>query len=151
MGEKAPVTCGRRRRAGAGDPWATTARYRYADRPLPGSSAKNQSSAIDFGRRRSISAVGGRLKKKSTIGDRFEREIDRRRSIEEEKGKKKRKRKKKEKKEYLARAPSLPACRRRPRVAYAPSPPADRPRPWPLFLPREETERLPARGERSRR
>ncbi|RWW19063.1 hypothetical protein GW17_00016911 [Ensete ventricosum] len=52
------------------------------------------------------------------------KEIDRRRSIEEEKGKKKRKRKKEEEgnKEYLARL-----------------------RPRPLFLPREETERLPAR------
>ncbi|RWW02304.1 hypothetical protein GW17_00034616, partial [Ensete ventricosum] len=50
----------------------------------------------------------------------IEREIDRRRSIEEEKGKKKRKRKKKEegKKEYLARAPSSPACRHRPRIAH---------------------------------
>ncbi|RWW04051.1 hypothetical protein GW17_00032747, partial [Ensete ventricosum] len=68
----------------------------------------------------------------------IEREIDRQRSIEEEKGKKKRKRRKKEeeKKEYLARVPSLPAGRSRP---------------WLLFLPREETERIPARGERSRR
>ncbi|RZR80786.1 hypothetical protein BHM03_00006874 [Ensete ventricosum] len=77
--------------------------YRYVDRPLPGDSVKNQPSAINFGRRRPI-----------------EREIDRRRSIEEEKGKKKRKRKKKEegKKEYLARAPSSPACRHRPRIAH---------------------------------
>ncbi|RZR99163.1 hypothetical protein BHM03_00028663 [Ensete ventricosum] len=79
--------------------------YRYADRPLPGGSVKNRPSAVDFGRRRPI-----------------EEEIDRRRSIEEEKGKKKRKRKKEKeegKKEYLARAPSLPACCRRPRVACA--------------------------------
>ncbi|RWW40676.1 hypothetical protein BHE74_00053887, partial [Ensete ventricosum] len=49
----------------------------------------------------------------------IESEIDRRRSIEEEKGKKKRKRKKKQegKKEYLARASSSSACRRRPVVA----------------------------------
>ncbi|RRT53144.1 hypothetical protein B296_00050008 [Ensete ventricosum] len=62
----------------------------------------------------------------------IEEEIDRRRSIKEEKGKKKRKRGKKEeeKKEYLVRAPSPPAA---------------------VFLPREETERLPTRGERSRR
>ncbi|RZS21671.1 hypothetical protein BHM03_00054341, partial [Ensete ventricosum] len=108
--------------------------YRYADRPLPGGSVKNRSSAVYFGRRRPI-----------------EEEIDRRQSIEEEKGKKKRKRKKKEegKKEYLARAPSSPACRRRLWVACAPSPPAGCL--LPLFLPREEMERLPARGERSRR
>ncbi|RWW27802.1 hypothetical protein GW17_00007754 [Ensete ventricosum] len=91
---------------------------------------------VDFGRRRPI-----------------EEEIDRRRSIEEEKGKKKKKRKKKKegKKEYLARTSSSPACCRRPRVACALSPPAGRLRPRPLFLPREERERLPARGERSRR
>ncbi|RWV96110.1 hypothetical protein GW17_00041204, partial [Ensete ventricosum] len=83
----------------------------------------------------------------------IEREIDRRRSIKEEKGKKKRKRRKKEveKKEYLARAPSSPACRHRPRVAYASSSPAGRLRPRPLFLPLEETKRLPTWGERSRR
>ncbi|RWV94129.1 hypothetical protein GW17_00043369 [Ensete ventricosum] len=45
--------------------------YRYADRPLPGGSAKIRPSAIDFGRRRSISAGDGRLKKKSTIGGRL--------------------------------------------------------------------------------
>ncbi|RZR99516.1 hypothetical protein BHM03_00029078 [Ensete ventricosum] len=56
----------------------------------------------------------------------IERVIDHRRSIEEEKGKKKRKRKKKEegKKEYLTRAPSSLACRRRPRIACVSSPPA---------------------------
>ncbi|RWV78851.1 hypothetical protein GW17_00060107, partial [Ensete ventricosum] len=48
----------------------------------------------------------------------IEREIDHRRSIEEDKGKKRKRTKKKEgKKEYLARAPSSPACRRRPQVA----------------------------------
>ncbi|RZS15314.1 hypothetical protein BHM03_00047132, partial [Ensete ventricosum] len=62
----------------------------------------------------------------------IEEEIDCRQSIEEEKGKKKRKRKKKK--------------RRRKNTS-----PARRPRPRPLFLPREETERLPARGDRSRR
>ncbi|RZR80120.1 hypothetical protein BHM03_00006047, partial [Ensete ventricosum] len=38
--------------------------YRYADRPLPGSTTK-----ID--RRRSISAIGGRLREKSIVGDQF--------------------------------------------------------------------------------
>ncbi|RWW82304.1 hypothetical protein BHE74_00009241 [Ensete ventricosum] len=75
--------------------------YRYTDRPLPGGSVKNRPSAIDFGRRWPI-----------------KEEIERRRSIKEEKGKKKRKRKRKEegKKEYLARAPSSPPYRHRPRV-----------------------------------
>ncbi|RWV81033.1 hypothetical protein GW17_00057587, partial [Ensete ventricosum] len=62
-------------------------------------------------RRQSISAVGRPI----------EEEIDHRRSIEEEKGKKKRKRRKKEeeKKEYLARAPSLPTGRPRPRSLFS--------------------------------
>ncbi|RWW47942.1 hypothetical protein BHE74_00046032, partial [Ensete ventricosum] len=89
--------------------------------------------------RRSISTVSNRLKREIDYRRTIEREIDRQQSIEEEKGKKKRKRiKKKEgKKEYLARAPSSPACRRRPR-------------PRPLFLPRKETKRLPPRGEKDR-
>ncbi|RWW23435.1 hypothetical protein GW17_00012314 [Ensete ventricosum] len=90
-------------------------------------------------RRRSISAVGGRLKG----------EIDCRRSIEREKGRKKRKKKKKKRKEekkntyrpraVLARASSPLARRRRTRVASTcvPSPPAG--------------ALSPARGERSRR
>ncbi|RWW71832.1 hypothetical protein BHE74_00020402 [Ensete ventricosum] len=84
---------------------------------------------------RSISAVGGRLKKKSTIGNRLREKSTVGGRLRKKKGKKKRKRRKKEeeKKEYLARAPLPPTSR-----------------PWPLFLPREETERLPARGERSR-
>ncbi|RWW17306.1 hypothetical protein GW17_00018771 [Ensete ventricosum] len=72
--------------------------YRYADRPLPGGSVKNRPSTVDFGRRRSI-----------------EREIDRRRSIEEEKGKEKRKRKKKKR----GRKNTSPARRPRPPVVVA--------------------------------
>ncbi|RWW34965.1 hypothetical protein GW17_00000237 [Ensete ventricosum] len=83
-------------------------------------------SKID--RRRSISAVDDRLKKKSTVGGRLRKKRE-----EEEK-----KKKEEGKKEYLARAPSSPACRRRPR-------------PRPLLLPRKETEHLPTRGDRSRR
>ncbi|RRT78384.1 hypothetical protein B296_00024621 [Ensete ventricosum] len=67
--------------------------------------------------------------------------IDRRRSLEGEKGKKKKRKrgKKKEdekKKEYLA--PSSPTCRRRPhlRVAHEPSPPS-----LAIFLPRGEKDR----------
>ncbi|RWV84658.1 hypothetical protein GW17_00053610, partial [Ensete ventricosum] len=68
------------------------------------------------------------------------------------------------KKEYLAHLPSLPvgplravaasgspARHHRQRVACARSSPTGRPRPRPLFLPCEETEHLPARGDRSRR
>ncbi|RWV79398.1 hypothetical protein GW17_00059474 [Ensete ventricosum] len=74
---------------------------RYADRPLPGGTAK-------IGRRQSISAVCGRFKEKSTVGGRLRKKKERRRrgkeeeeeeeekylaprSIEEEKGKKKKK------------------------------------------------------------
>ncbi|RWW88517.1 hypothetical protein BHE74_00002599 [Ensete ventricosum] len=82
--------------------------YRYANRPLLGGSVKNRPSTVDFGRRRPI-----------------EEEIDRRRSIEREidgrlrKKKGRRGNEKKEgKKEYLARTPSSPACRRRSWVAH---------------------------------
>ncbi|RWV89361.1 hypothetical protein GW17_00048491 [Ensete ventricosum] len=104
---------------------------------------------------RSISTVDDRLKKKSTVGGRL-REIDHRRSIEEEKGKKR----KREKKKKRGRKNTSPAHRPRPptvtargclhAVAGRGSPARDH-RPQPLFLPREETERLPARGDRSRR
>ncbi|RWW87750.1 hypothetical protein BHE74_00003401 [Ensete ventricosum] len=93
--------------------------YRYADRLLPGGSAKNRPSTVDFDRRRPIEEE---IDRRQSI----EREIDRRRLIEEEKGKKKRKRRKKKRR--------IPRLRR-----------------GSLFLPREETECLPLRGERSRR
>ncbi|RWW44356.1 hypothetical protein BHE74_00049883, partial [Ensete ventricosum] len=97
----------------------------------------------------------GRFRQKSTVDGRL-REIDCRRSIEEEKGKNKRKRKKKKrgsKNTSLARRPHPPAVAARHRLlAIAPrGSPACGHRPRPLFLPREETERLPARGDRSRR
>ncbi|RWW41273.1 hypothetical protein BHE74_00053266 [Ensete ventricosum] len=119
-------------------------------------------TAVEFGRRqpieeeidrqRSISTVDSRLKKKSTVSSRLREKStvdDRLReksTIDDRLRKKKGRRrgKRKEKKEYLARAPSLPTCRRSQWVACVPSPPAGRPRPRPLFLPREETERLPA-------
>ncbi|RWW16883.1 hypothetical protein GW17_00019210 [Ensete ventricosum] len=62
------------------------------------------------------SIVGGRLKKESTVGGR---------------SRKKKGRRGKEKKKKRGRKNTSPACRCRP---------------LPLFLPREETERLPARG-----
>ncbi|RRT74287.1 hypothetical protein B296_00021136, partial [Ensete ventricosum] len=82
---------------------------------------KNQLSAVDFNCRRSI-----------------EGEIDRRRSIEGEKGKKKKKKKKRRgEEEPTFHVTSSPAHRRRPR-------------PRAIFLPREEMKRLLAWGERSR-
>ncbi|RWV91809.1 hypothetical protein GW17_00045869 [Ensete ventricosum] len=79
------------------------------------------------------STVDGRLSEKLTVGGRLRKKKGRRRG----KGKKK----KEGKKEYLASAV----------LARLPSPLVGRPRPRPLFLPREETERLPVRGDRSRR
>ncbi|RWV92435.1 hypothetical protein GW17_00045194, partial [Ensete ventricosum] len=72
---------------------------------------------IDY--RRSISAVGGRLRGEIDRRRSIEGEIDRRRSIEREKGRKKKKRKKKKKKKrrekntVAAREPSPAPARRR--------------------------------------
>ncbi|RWW31059.1 hypothetical protein GW17_00004327 [Ensete ventricosum] len=92
-----------------------------------------------------------RFRQKSIVGGRFrwsiEGEIDRRRSIEGEKGKKEKRTKRKE--EYLfprailVGASSLLAGRQCSRVIAAHGSRA-------LFQPREETERLPAQGERLR-
>ncbi|RWW27341.1 hypothetical protein BHE74_00019543 [Ensete ventricosum] len=79
------------------------------------------------GRFRQKSTVGDRLSEKSTIGGRLRKKRGRRRGKEK---------KKKRGRKNTSPAPSSPACRRCPR---------------PLFLPREETKRLPARGDRSRR
>ncbi|RZR94754.1 hypothetical protein BHM03_00023532 [Ensete ventricosum] len=88
--------------------------YLYADRLLPGGTAKNRSSTVDFNRRQSI-----------------EGEIDRRRSIEGEKGKKKKKKKRKRRKKrrrgeeeripraVLARLPSPPVGRQHAAAALA--------------------------------
>ncbi|RWW48352.1 hypothetical protein BHE74_00045578, partial [Ensete ventricosum] len=108
-------------------------------RPTTGWYRQNQLSTVDFShrrpieeeinRRRSILAVGGRLREKEK---------------EEEEKKKKRRRRKK----YLLSP-------RRPRtcVVAARGSPARRRHPCPLaiFLPRKETKRLPTWGERSRR
>ncbi|RRT52093.1 hypothetical protein B296_00034324, partial [Ensete ventricosum] len=75
-------------------------------------------STIDFDRRRSISTVRGRLKKKSTVGGRLREKSTVGDRLRKKKGRRIGKEKKKEgKKEYLARAPSSPACRCRPQVA----------------------------------
>ncbi|RWW27911.1 hypothetical protein GW17_00007636 [Ensete ventricosum] len=103
-------------------------------------------SKID--RRRSISAVGGRLKKKSTVGGRLRKKKGRR-------GKEKKK-KRGTKNTSPARSPRSP-------VVAARGSPVRHHRPWVAcdrffsrarrrsVSPREETERLPTRGERSRR
>ncbi|RWV98415.1 hypothetical protein GW17_00038742, partial [Ensete ventricosum] len=84
--------------------------------------------------------------------------IDHRQSIEGEKGKKKRRRRKKTfPRAVLARAPSLPAGRPRAVLACggffscAPVGDSSPARLRVILLPCEETECLPARGERSRR
>ncbi|RWW27591.1 hypothetical protein GW17_00007977 [Ensete ventricosum] len=91
-----------------------TARYRWyipVRQVTDTRTARYQAVPLEIDRRRPIEEEIDRWQS-------IEREIDRRQSIEEEKWKKKRKRKKKEgKKEYLARAPSSPACRRHPQVA----------------------------------
>ncbi|RWW56990.1 hypothetical protein BHE74_00036255 [Ensete ventricosum] len=105
---------------------------KYADRPLPGGTAKNQPSAIDFGRRRST-----------------EGESDHRRSIEGEKVKKKKKRKRRKKKrrrrtyfprDVLARAPSPPVGRPRTVAALAHERFFSRTRRWNIS-PRGEKDR----------
>ncbi|RWV82370.1 hypothetical protein GW17_00056135 [Ensete ventricosum] len=78
---------------------------RYVDRPLPGGTTK-------IGRRRLISAVGGRFRLSVVDFDcrrSIEGEIDCQWSIEEGKGKKKRKRRKKKKRRSTSRRPRLHA------------------------------------------
>ncbi|RZS16226.1 hypothetical protein BHM03_00048187, partial [Ensete ventricosum] len=71
--------------------------------------ARYQAVPLKIDRRRSISAVGGRLKGDIDRRRSIEGEINRQRSIEREKGKKKRKKRKKEKRRRRipsTRAPS---------------------------------------------
>ncbi|RWW22082.1 hypothetical protein GW17_00013741 [Ensete ventricosum] len=102
--------------------------------------------------------VGDYVVVRQVIGTRIARyrvvppKIDHWRSIERKTDRKKKGRRRgKEEKKKRRRKNTSPARRRRPQVAHAPSSPAGHPLPRPLFLPREETEHLPARGERSRR
>ncbi|RWW31130.1 hypothetical protein GW17_00004260 [Ensete ventricosum] len=121
-----------------------------ASRPPPRAVAARGSPAPVAGTRIArYRAVPSKIDRRRSI----EREIDRRRLIEGEKGKKKkRKRRKKEKRSTYFPAPSSSARRR-----LVPSLLAGRQRlcdvaarrSWALFLPCEEMERLPARGERS--
>ncbi|RWV98418.1 hypothetical protein GW17_00038740 [Ensete ventricosum] len=92
--------------------------------------ARYQAVPSKIDRQRSIEGEidhHGRLTEQSTVGGR----------LRKKKGRRKRKRRKKKRRRKNT-APSSPARRRRPR-------------PRALFLPRKETERLPVRGERSRR
>ncbi|RWW16413.1 hypothetical protein GW17_00019703, partial [Ensete ventricosum] len=107
--------------------------------PTTGRYVKNRPSAVDFGHLRLI-----------------EGEIDRRRSIEgdrrSEKKKKRKKKKRRRNKTSIVAVHRSPARRRPcPVVAYGSPAHCHRPHPRAIFLPREETERLPVRGERSRR
>ncbi|RWW31991.1 hypothetical protein GW17_00003356 [Ensete ventricosum] len=96
--------------------------YRYADCPLPSGMAKTTISIVD-GRLREISNVGNRLREKKGRRRRRRGEEERSTSCHP--------------RPCVVAARGLLACR-------------CRPRPQAIFLPREETERLPARGERSR-
>ncbi|RRT73477.1 hypothetical protein B296_00001184 [Ensete ventricosum] len=111
----------------------------YADRPLPGGTAKidrrRSISAVD-GRLKEKSIVGGRLNKKSIVGGRLRKKREEEKEEEEKKKEEEEKKKKEEEEKYLARVPSPSAGR--PLAVTA------RGR---LFSPRGETERLPC-GER---
>ncbi|RZS29006.1 hypothetical protein BHM03_00062677, partial [Ensete ventricosum] len=94
-------------------------------------------SKIDH--QRSISAVGGRLKKKSTVGGQLREKSTVSGRLRKKKGRRKGKEKKEEeKKEYLARVSSSPACRRRPRVARG------------RFFSRARRQSVSPRGEKDR-
>ncbi|RWW20435.1 hypothetical protein GW17_00015458 [Ensete ventricosum] len=99
---------------------------RYADRPLPGGTAK-----ID--RRRSISAICGRFKVKSTVGDRLRKKKERRRG-----GKEEEEEEEEEEEKYLV-SPVLPERRRRPHRLQV------------IFLPTRGDGTSPHAGESSRR
>ncbi|RZS19770.1 hypothetical protein BHM03_00052205, partial [Ensete ventricosum] len=88
-----------------------------------------------FGRSRSISIVSDRLKEKSIVGGRL-----REKSIVDGQLREKKRRRKRgeERRGYIPPFPPL-------------SSPARRPHPRVILLPRDKTECLPARGERSRR
>ncbi|RWW61182.1 hypothetical protein BHE74_00031784 [Ensete ventricosum] len=90
--------------------------YRYADRQLPGGTAKNRPSAVDFGHRRPIEREIDR--RRLIEGDRWSTEEDRR---SEKKGRRRRRGKEEEEKKHNL-------YRHRPQVAHAPLSPTGRPR-----------------------
>ncbi|RZR99416.1 hypothetical protein BHM03_00028986 [Ensete ventricosum] len=106
-----------------------SAKLTVREPPATGRYHQSRPSAVDFGHRRLIEGEKGKKKKK--------------------KKKRKRRKKKKEekKKEYLV--PSLPACRRYPRVAHAPLPPSPAGRSRAVAALTRDFS--PAQGERSRR
>ncbi|RWV79760.1 hypothetical protein GW17_00059057, partial [Ensete ventricosum] len=98
-----------------------------------------RSFAIDFDRQRLMkekSIVGGRLREKSIVSDQLREKSIVSDQLREKKGRRRR-RGEEERRGYI---PPFPA----------PYSPARRPRPRAILLPREKTECLPARGERSR-
>ncbi|RZR74673.1 hypothetical protein BHM03_00041222, partial [Ensete ventricosum] len=107
--------------------------YRSARLPVHGPSANGRfhQKSIVSGRLKKKSIVGGRLREKLTVGGRL---------------RKKKGRRGKEKKKKRGRKNTSPGRHPRPPAIVAPG----RPRPRSLFLPREEMERLPTRGDRSR-
>ncbi|RWV96773.1 hypothetical protein GW17_00040492, partial [Ensete ventricosum] len=92
---------------------------RYADHPLPGSSAKNRLSAVmpKIDCRQSISIVGGRLREKSIADDRLREKSNVGGRLSEKKGRRRRRGKEEKKKRGeeeripSVRATSLPAGR----------------------------------------
>ncbi|RZR98684.1 hypothetical protein BHM03_00028101, partial [Ensete ventricosum] len=104
--------------------------YRYVDRPLPDSSAKNQSLAVDFDHRRPIEEEIDRQRS-------IEEEIDCRRSIEQEKGKRKKKKKKKKKKKRKRRKKEKRRRRKNTKCLRAVAARGSQA----LFLPRGEKDR----------
>ncbi|RWW31132.1 hypothetical protein GW17_00004262 [Ensete ventricosum] len=83
--------------------------YRYTDRPLPGGSVKNRPSKVDFGRRRSISTIGDRLKKKSNVGGRLREKSTVDSRLRKKKGRRRGK-KKRRGEERIPRPPTVAAC-----------------------------------------
>ncbi|RWV94351.1 hypothetical protein GW17_00043118 [Ensete ventricosum] len=128
-------------------------RSTYADRPLPSKIDRRRPIEGEIDRRRSISAVDSRLTEKSTVGSRLREKKRRRRRREKEEKKKRREeeripispcrpRPEKGQGDNTSPAPSLPAYRRRPRVARG----RDRDRFFSRarrrsISPREETDR----------
>ncbi|RRT40954.1 hypothetical protein B296_00058177, partial [Ensete ventricosum] len=95
---------------------ARTAQYdRYANRPLPGDTAKidrRQSiSAVD-GRLKDKSTVGGRLNEKSTVGGRLRKKREEEEEEEEKKKEEEEKKRRRRKKKRKSTSPARP-CRLR--------------------------------------
>ncbi|RWW60835.1 hypothetical protein BHE74_00032190, partial [Ensete ventricosum] len=104
--------------------------------------ARYRAVPLKIDRRRLISAVGSRLREKSNVGGRLREKSGR---LREKKGRRRRSGKEEKRRRGEKGKKEIPS------VVLARGSPAHRRRRHPLFLLRVETERLPARGERSRR